>query len=102
MTWERRTHKPEVPSSNLGPGTIRLISFAHGKPRAFFIKFLKNSEYNKYMNKGLIMLMSGVGGTIGGYLPVLLGVGGLSGWSILGGLIGGVVGIWAGIKLQDF
>lgn len=54
------------------------------------------------MNKGLIMLMSGVGGTIGGYLPVILGAGELSGWSILGGLIGGVVGIWAGIKLSDF
>lgn len=54
------------------------------------------------MNKGLIMLMSGVGGTIGGYVPVLFGASGFGGWSILGAFIGGLVGIYAGVKLSDF
>lgn len=51
------------------------------------------------MNKGMISLCAGVGGTIGGYLPVLLGQSGFGGWSILGAFIGGVVGIYVGFKL---
>jgi hypothetical protein len=54
------------------------------------------------MNKGLIMLMSGVGGTAGGYLPVLLGASGFGGWSILGAFVGGLVGIWVGYKIDDY
>ncbi len=53
------------------------------------------------MNKGLITLMAGVGTTVGGYIPAMLGAGGFSGWSILGGLVGGIVGIWAGVKLSE-
>ena len=45
--------------------------------------------------------MAGVGGTVGGYLPVLLGAGSLSGWSLLGGFVGGTVGIWIGYKLSE-
>ena len=54
------------------------------------------------MDKKLIVLMAGVGGTVGGYLPVLLGAGTISGWSLLGGFVGGLVGIWVGAKLSDY
>ncbi|HZQ30014.1 MAG TPA: hypothetical protein VFA93_02975 [Patescibacteria group bacterium] len=36
---------------------------------------------------------------IGGYIPVLLGESFLSSWSILGNGIGGLLGIWIGIKI---
>ncbi len=53
------------------------------------------------MNKKLISLMAIIGGTLGGYLPVLFGDNELlDGWSILGGLIGGFVGIWLGVVLS--
>lgn len=53
------------------------------------------------MNKKIISLMAIIGGTLGGYLPVLFGDNELlDGWSILGGLIGGFVGIWLGVVLS--
>jgi hypothetical protein len=37
---------------------------------------------------------------IGSYLPVMVGLGSLlGGWSLLGGLIGGLAGIWVGLFL---
>ena len=52
------------------------------------------------MNKGWLTLMAGIFGTIGAYVPVLFGDNDLlSGWSILGGVIGGLFGIWVGVKL---
>jgi hypothetical protein len=54
------------------------------------------------MNKGLITLLAGLGGTIGGYIPVILGASGFSGWSILGAFIGGLVGIYAGFKIGEY
>ena len=53
------------------------------------------------MDKKIIMLLAGVGGTIGGYLPVLFGASGFGGWSILGAFVGGVAGIYAGYKLNQ-
>ena len=39
--------------------------------------------------------------TLGGLLPWLFGDHDLmSGWAILGGLVGGALGIWAGVKLS--
>jgi hypothetical protein len=50
--------------------------------------------------KQLILLCATVFGFIGSYIPVLFGdTDMLSGWSILGGMIGGFFGIWAGVKL---
>ena len=46
--------------------------------------------------------MTGVGGVVGGYLPILFGAGSFSGWSLLGGFVGGIVGIWVGYKLSDY
>lgn len=52
------------------------------------------------MNKRTVYLFSGVFGTLGAYLPVLLGVDdGFGGWSILGGFIGGLFGIWVAVKV---
>jgi hypothetical protein len=52
------------------------------------------------MSKGYIYLCLGIGSTIGSYLPVLFGSSFISGWSILGGIVGGIAGIWLGVKLN--
>ncbi len=39
--------------------------------------------------------------TIGGYIPTLFGASLLSGWSIVGNTVGGLVGIWIGYKLGN-
>lgn len=45
--------------------------------------------------------MATVGGIVGGYVPVLFGdTELLDGWSILGGFIGGIAGIWLGVKMS--
>lgn len=51
--------------------------------------------------KSIIVLTSGFGGAIGGFLPVLFGANGLSGWSIIGAFIGGIVGIYVGFKISQ-
>jgi hypothetical protein len=53
------------------------------------------------MSKGLMYLCITVGGIIGSYIPVLFGSSGFSGWSMLGGVVGGIAGIWAAFKLND-
>lgn len=60
--------------------------------------YLINLAYNELMNKRIILFFSAAFGILGGYLPVLFGDNSLlDGWSILGGLIGGIVGIWLGV-----
>lgn len=55
------------------------------------------------MNKGLVSFGAGLGGIVGSYIPVWLWhAGELSGWSIVGGMIGGVAGIWAAVKLASY
>lgn len=50
--------------------------------------------------KSWLLFMATIGGGIGGYMPVLLADSSvLDGWSILGGLGGGLLGIWLGVKL---
>ena len=41
-----------------------------------------------------------IGSSVGGYLPVMLGADIFSLWTIVGTLVGGIVGIWVGIKLS--
>lgn len=49
------------------------------------------------MDKKIILLSASVFGIAGGYIPFLFGDKDLlDGWSILTGLIGGIVGIWLG------
>lgn len=46
-------------------------------------------------------MFAGIFGFVGAYLPVLLGVDdGFGAWSILGGLVGGIVGIWLAVVVQ--
>lgn len=52
------------------------------------------------MNKTVMMIMSTLGMTVGGAIPALFGASMLGGWSILGGLIGGFVGIWLGVVVS--
>lgn len=49
------------------------------------------------MNKRVILLCATVFGFVGAYVPVLFGDDDpLGGWSILGGFVGGIFGIWLG------
>lgn len=54
------------------------------------------------MNKGVLILLAGVFGTIGAYIPILFGWDptGLGGPSIFGSLVGGLFGIWLGTKIR--
>jgi hypothetical protein len=53
------------------------------------------------MNKTVLLIFATVFGIAGSYVPVLFGDNDLlSGWSILGGMIGGFFGIWAGVKIS--
>jgi uncharacterized membrane protein YeaQ/YmgE (transglycosylase-associated protein family) len=58
--------------------------------------------YNKnYMNKMMITIGMGVGSTVGAFLPQAWGDSNLlGGMSILLGLVGGIIGIWLGVKLS--
>ncbi len=47
----------------------------------------------------MIYLFLTIGSFVGGWIPTLWGAGALSFQSLLGGLIGGLVGIWTGFKL---
>ena len=51
--------------------------------------------------KFMIYLLLAVGSIVGGWLPTLWGAGMLSFQSLLGSLIGGLIGIWAGYKLGE-
>jgi hypothetical protein len=47
------------------------------------------------------VLLTSIAGTyIGGYIPVLFGSASMSGWTVIGGFIGGILGIWLGLKLK--
>lgn len=52
--------------------------------------------------KQVVILSATLFGAIGSYVPVLFGDNDiLSGWSIVGGMIGGFFGIWAAVKLYN-
>ncbi|MEK7774940.1 MAG: hypothetical protein AAB305_03540 [Candidatus Zixiibacteriota bacterium] len=51
--------------------------------------------------KSLIYLLLTIGSVAGGWVPTLWGADAFSFQSLLGSLIGGLFGIWAGYKLGD-
>jgi hypothetical protein len=53
------------------------------------------------MNKTIMYLFITIGGGIGAYLPTLFGADGLSLWSVLGSTVGGLLGIWAAVKVSQ-
>jgi len=53
-------------------------------------------------SKKIIWLLSGVGGYLGGYVPLLWGGEYFSFSSILLGAVGAILGIWVGFKMTRF
>lgn len=51
--------------------------------------------------KKVVMLGMIVGSTVGSYVPVLLGAGMLSFWSLIAGGVGGIAGIWLAYRLAQ-
>jgi hypothetical protein len=51
--------------------------------------------------KTLIWIGAIVGSTAGGYLPMLFGVSAFSMTSIIGGVIGGLLGIWLAFRMSN-
>lgn len=49
--------------------------------------------------KTLIYLFLSIGSFIGGYVPTLWGASAFGFASVIGGLVGGALGIWAGFKI---
>lgn len=55
------------------------------------------------MDKKTVLICSSIGAVVGAYLPVwLFKVSEFSVWSIIGGIAGGLVGIWLAVKLNDY
>lgn len=52
--------------------------------------------------RAAVFLGAIVGSIVGGYVPALFGASLLSGWSIFGSMIGGLLGIFMAIKLSRF
>jgi hypothetical protein len=52
------------------------------------------------MNKTIIMFFTVVFSLVGGYAPVLFGDSVFSGWGVLGGVVGGIFGIWLGVVVS--
>jgi len=52
------------------------------------------------MEKKVVYIFVGIGGTVGGYLPVIFGASAFSGWSIVGSTIGGIIGIVLAVKIS--
>jgi len=53
------------------------------------------------MSKTVIWIGVIVGSSLGGYVPSLFGVDVFSLWGLLGSTVGGIAGVFAGIKLGD-
>jgi hypothetical protein len=51
--------------------------------------------------KSWVTLLVIIGSIIGGYIPTLFGVSILSLWGLIASAIGGIIGIWIGLKLGD-
>ncbi len=52
------------------------------------------------MNKTVIMFFTIVLSLVGSYLPILFGDNIFGIWVILGGLVGGILGIWVGVVIS--
>jgi len=53
-------------------------------------------------SKTIIWVSVLVFSTIGGYIPVALGLDIFSVWAILGSTLGGIIGIFAGVQISKF
>jgi hypothetical protein len=53
------------------------------------------------MGRSAIALCGGFGTIVGGYVPVLWGAGSFSLTSVVFSLIGGIAGIWLGVRIAE-
>jgi hypothetical protein len=53
------------------------------------------------MGRGVIGMCAVFGSTVGGYLPTLWGASSLGMQSLLVGLLGGIAGVWLGVRISD-
>jgi hypothetical protein len=53
------------------------------------------------MGRSVIGMCAGFGMLAGGYVPVLWGAGSFSLVSLVFGIAGAGIGIWAGVRIQD-
>ena len=53
------------------------------------------------MGRSAIALCAGFGTVVGGYVPVLWGAGSFSLMSVLFSLLGGIAGIWLGVRISE-
>ena len=53
------------------------------------------------MSKSVVWIGVFVGSALGGYAPSLFGAETFSMWGLLGSTVGGIVGVFVGIKLSD-
>jgi len=51
--------------------------------------------------KAWVTLFVFVGSIVGGYIPTLFGLSVFSLWGLLTSALGGLIGIWIGLKLGD-
>ncbi len=51
--------------------------------------------------KALVYIGVFIGGTIGGYIPVLFGADAFSIWSLFTSALGSIAGIWAAFKVSQ-
>lgn len=54
------------------------------------------------MSRKIIWLGAGIGGTIGGLIPLLWGDDMLSPWAIFLSMVGGLLGIWLAVKVSTY
>ena len=53
------------------------------------------------MGRSVIGLCMGFGSVVGGYVPVLWGASSFSCRSFLFGAVGGIAGIWVGVRISE-
>ena len=53
------------------------------------------------MEKKIIYVFIAFFGVLGAYLPVIFGASGLSGWSLIGGIVGSFIGLIIGVKVNN-
>lgn len=51
--------------------------------------------------KTIVSIFAGIGLTLGSLVPALWGGSMLGGWSMLLGLVGGLGGVWVGVKVGN-
>ena len=60
-------------------------------------------RYTRVMSKKtIVMIFATIGLTVGSFIPALWGGSLLGGWSIFLSFVGGMAGVWAGVKVSNY